>query len=362
MTKDLSNRYYSVDLIKIVSIFFIILTHFVVDIGIIHNMYNVDIIYSFLDRKNINLSMLACSLFMICSGFGLSIYYKKYFKDKLTIKNIFIFYKNRYIKILIPFYLAYIIYFIISLINVNSIHIFRPNIPKINIIWTFLGLDEYLNACKINTFSLGIGEWFLGCLLILYIAFPFIYYFNKKYKYQTFIVFIVYFLSTQLFINNFNIVPHFNVLIQVFNFYLGIFINDIFINDDKYKNNIIFILCIFLFLFIYLYNININIFYVYICTFCALLVFYIFTYFENNIKNNNILKYIINIFNKYSYEIFLCHHFVIYQINYMLHYRRINNKEFLLIFIIDLVITFLFAVSIKQILYDSIYKNINYIL
>lgn len=44
------------------------------------------------------------------------------------------------------------------------------SIPLWRLVWSALGMDGYLNALAPNFYK--IGEWFLGCLILLYLAFP----------------------------------------------------------------------------------------------------------------------------------------------------------------------------------------------
>ena len=44
------------------------------------------------------------------------------------------------------------------------------SIPLWRLVWSALGLDGYLNALAPNFYK--IGEWFLGCILLLYLLFP----------------------------------------------------------------------------------------------------------------------------------------------------------------------------------------------
>ena len=340
------NRYYFIDLIKIVSIFIIFVTHYLMDIGLLHNMFDVNKMYSFIDRPNIHLGMLACSLFIICSGFGLSVYSEKKYNGNINHTNILSFYKNRLSRVLIPFYISYLVYFIISATNLGTIFMFG-GLPKWKIIYTIFGIDEYVSANGIKTFSLGVGEWYLGCLILCYLAFPLIYNLSKKMPKITFCLMTIYFLITPLFINNFFIVPHMNFLIQIYNFYLGILLYNSGILNNK--NRLLFVLSLVLILFIYIYPTKINIYYIFICSFCSICCFILYSFFEKYLVESNGFKLFITIFNKYSYEFFLCHHFVIYQVNYLLKYRLLSKFEFVYLFLIDFIITMLFAFSINLI-------------
>ena len=340
------NHFYFIDLIKIVSIFIIFVTHYLMDIGLLHNMFDVHKFYQFIDRPNIHLGMLSCSMFIICSGFGLSVYCEKKYKGKISKDNIINFYHNRLSRVLIPFYLAYLIYYVIRVINHHTLYIFG-GVPKWRIIFTLLGIDEYISANGIRTFSLGIGEWYLGCLILCYLTFPLLYYMIKKLTKISFCLMTVYFLITPLFIDKFVIVPHMNFLIQVYNFYLGILLYTSGILNKK--NRFMLILSLLIFAFVYFCPIKINIYYIFICTICSICCFMIFLFLEIYLKDNDRFKLFINVFNKYSYEFFLCHHFVIYQVNYLLNYKMIGKKEFVLLFVIDFIITLVFSFSVNTI-------------
>lgn len=343
MSQLKTNRLYFIDLIKILSVLAIFITHYLMDIGIINNMFNVDILYSFINRPNIHLGMLGCSLFIISSGYGLSVYCEKKYDGKLNKEEIFAFYKSRLTRVLIPFYFAYIIYFIIKVINQKTIFMFG-GVPKWRLIFTILGVDEYVSANGIRTFTIGIGEWYLGCLILCYFIFPLLYYLIKKIPKLSFCLMTIYFAITPYFIDKFTIVPHMNFLVQIYNFYLGmlLFHTGLLFKKSKWM----FFVSLLIFIFVYLYLPKINIYYIFICTTCSIAIFIIFSFLEENLKNNNVMTSFINIFNKYSYEFFLCHHFVIYQVNFMLNYRTINRITFIILFVIDFILTLLFSFSI----------------
>lgn len=343
-TNVLHGRYIFIDLIKVISIFIIFVTHYLMDIGLINHMFNVDYIYSFIDRPNIHLGMLSCSMFIICSGFGLSVYAGKKFNGSIKKENLPDFYTSRLIRVLIPFYVTYFIYYIIRVINQKSMFIFG-GVPKWRIIFTILGIDEYVSANGIRTFTLGIGEWYLGCLILCYLAFPFVYNLSKKLPKITFCFMTIYFALTPLFINNFVIVPHMNFLTQIYNFYLGILLytSGIFKKDNK----LAFLLSLTYILFIYVYPTKLNIYYIFLCTLFSLSVFIVFSFVDRYLHEGCCFTSFIKVFNKYSYEFFLCHHFVIYQVDFLLRYRMIYNKMFIALFFIDLVLTMIFAFSVN---------------
>ena len=160
------DRIIAFDIIKVICVFIIFIYHYYMDVDFVHHMYDLSILENILIRPNMHLALIACALFLMVSGATLKLNYDG---------NILNFYKKRLLRILVPFYIAYFIAFCFKCINLNSTHIFDINIPKINFIYTVLGMDEYMMAGGIPTFTLGVGEWFLGCIMICYLLFPLIY-------------------------------------------------------------------------------------------------------------------------------------------------------------------------------------------
>ena len=309
------------------------------DMYIIHPMYNLKIIETIFIRPNINLAMLACAIFVFVSGATLTYNYKR---DE----NLIEFYKRRLSKVLIPFYIAYFIYFLIRVFNARSIHIF-DGIPAYRFIFTIFGLDEYLSANGMRTFTLGVGEWFLGCIILCYIAYPFLLKLHRRFKFGTFIIMTICYIIIVLNYNKFNftIPSHMNFLCQVYNFYLGMF----FIESDELKKKSIIkegfsILILFSFYFynrVILIPDNIK---TTVALVAIIMIFYnCEKYICDFMKNNKLILF----FNKISLEIFLVHHFVIYQIDYILSYRRVTGIQMLIIFIADFVITIMLSYIIE---------------
>lgn len=110
------------------------------------------------------------SLFLIISSAALT-YVNQ---DNFDIKK---FYKKRAIAIFPMFWIAYFIAFIYSFFANKGIN---QSIPKANIIWSILGVDQYVANFGIRTFSL-ISEWFLGFILIFYVVYPLLRYCVHRY-------------------------------------------------------------------------------------------------------------------------------------------------------------------------------------
>lgn len=111
------------------------------------------------------------TLFVLLSGLTLTMN----LKDR---KNIDwkLFYKRRFLSVLPLLWITYILqYFRLFYINGTSpiIH------EKWRIIFSILGLDGYLSRIT-TTFYLGVGEWFIGMVLLFYIIFPLLFHLLKK--------------------------------------------------------------------------------------------------------------------------------------------------------------------------------------
>lgn len=331
-------RLYSLDLLKLISILIVFFYHIVMDMYVIHPMHNLKFLETIIIRPNVHLAMLACGVFILISGATL----------KLNERNesVLSFYKRRLTKILIPFYFAYIIYFIIKAITLKNIHLFG-GIEKWRFIYTILGMDEYLNAAGIKTFTLGIGEWFLGCIILCYLVYPLLSYLDKKYKLITFIVFTIYDILINVYYSRFNFAmpQHFNFLCQVYNFYLGIAIIDERVFDKLKKCQIFGILLV---LFIYFYPSIINIPDNIKITLCAVSLVIVFYGFEKLLAKNDFIISFIKSFNAISLEFFLVHHFVIYEVDYLLNYRRVGGLEFLAVVFVELVVIILISIWINK--------------
>lgn len=339
MEKAAKKRIYCFDLLKIFSVLIVFMHHIMMDLYVVHPMHNLKILDTLIIRPNMNLAMVACGLFILISGATLALSGRE--EEPIA------FYKKRLLRVLIPFYITYIIYFIIRALTYKTIFMYG-GVPKWRFIFTIMGMDEYLSANGIRTFSLGIGEWFLGCIILCYLVYPFLFMAHKKNKYLTFAVMTVWF----LFINfnygkfNFTIVSHMNFLSQVYNFYLGIVLIDKDVLSKLKKWLLVITIPIILFFYFYMPNImlpdNIK------TTIVLVALFITFYEMEDVISSFEWLKSFTVFFNKISLEIYLVHHFVIYQVDYMLGYRRLSGVETLAVVAFDLIITVVISLVVEK--------------
>ena len=95
-------------------------------------------------------------------------------------------------------------------------------------LFTLFGMDSYVDSFGIPSCSLGIGEWFLGCLIMMYVLFPLLRILIIKRPYMTFAIATLYY---ALMIDKYydfkllSTVPMFtNFTIKIYDFILGMFI------------------------------------------------------------------------------------------------------------------------------------------
>lgn len=175
---------------------------------------------------NINLVIVAVGVFFVLSGAGLVLSLKD---RELDIKK---FYLGRWKRILIPFYVTYIAYLVFKLIGPNySGQPLFQGARWYRAVYTVLGIDEYMKMSGFPDYSLGIGEWYLGALIIMYAVFPFIYKAMKRWRWPTLAAAAVYFAIVAATYHN-DIVPmHCNVFVRIFEFIAGMFIG--FLLNDR---------------------------------------------------------------------------------------------------------------------------------
>lgn len=160
----LKKRFLYLDIARFWAVFLVILYH-----SDFH-MTNHDIssYYSFTIQNN---NYTGVVLFILLSGLSLTLNLKK--EDKIDWK---VFYKKRILGVLPLLWITYVLqYFRLFYLNGTT-----PIIgDKWRIIFSVLGLDGYLSQIT-TTFYLGVGEWFIGMILILYLFFPFLLYVLRK--------------------------------------------------------------------------------------------------------------------------------------------------------------------------------------
>lgn len=114
----------------------------------------------FLTYANGSMGHIGVSLFFILSGYTLFLRWD----GRMQLRPYFL---SRIRSVLPMYWIGYLVLFVYTDILHGA---FPRDIPKSRLVLTFLGMDGYL-AAVVPTFY-KIGEWFVGCILLLYAVFP----------------------------------------------------------------------------------------------------------------------------------------------------------------------------------------------
>lgn len=153
-------RLFYLDFVRAIAVVSILMTHFNARyLYLVPPMPEKAVITTMV--SNIYIGNWGVSLFFIISGSALMYVYQ----DKLELKR---FYKKRFLSIYPMFWMAYIAAFAYFCMKNHMIP--GAGAPKVNFIFTILGLDGML-AAYIPTFYI-LGEWFLGTIILMYLIFP----------------------------------------------------------------------------------------------------------------------------------------------------------------------------------------------
>ena len=331
----MKKRYNFMNLLRILSMFAIVFYHMVFTLYL-YGIRQHDSIKFLFSNANMHIAKVGVSLFFILSGCGLMMSSDN---DRFRIKD---FYKKRFIKILIPFYVVYVFYFAYHIVtgHLTLPHPFAErHLKPYSFLFTVFGMDSYVDSFGIPSCSLGIGEWFLGCLIMMYVLFPLLRILIMKRPYMTIAVATIYY---ALMINryyNFKVlstVPMFtNFTIKIYDFILGMFIARILTKIPS--KAAILGLIINLFFAIYPKELpGIDNFQIVIQSVAAFLAFYgLETFLAKREKFNAVVSKMC----EYSYEYFLIHHSVIIYMHMKGMNTDFSNGDILLLFITEIVLT-----------------------
>lgn len=283
-------RIFYLDFIRAIAVVAILLTHFNAFFVFANptNLRNVVITYRV---ANLYIGDFGVTLFFIISGAALMYVYD----DKLEIKN---FFKKRVLSIYPMFYLTFVIAFLYTFyINKGFSH----EISKVRFLFTLSGFDGYFAGIT-PTFYL-VGEWFLGCIILVYVLFPLLRVGVKKYpKITIAIALILYILSVGFY--NGSLHRALLVTTRLPEILFGMF----FIKYIKKVPLPAFIGAIIVIVANTVvqptWNSSIQTTYIGITSFLVLV-------FIADYLKWDILHKICSIISKYSYAIFLTHHFII---------------------------------------------------
>lgn len=283
-------KIFYIDFIRVISMLMIVTYHFFAHFPE-NNIVGANIIFS-----NGKWGLIGVALFFMISGASLMYNYK----EKLEIKS---YAKKRFIGIYPMFWIAYISIFIyIFYCSKQSAFVGSP----LKLIISLFAMDGYLSSI-LPTFYL-IGEWFLGCIVLIYVLFPILRIIVNKYPKPTIIIATIINLLVLLFYKNGIIPINQNLIVSVYSFILGMYLINVK-EFQLWQAGIGLVLAITGYM-LPASNMNIQVLF---ANFAAYSLFIVLAYIGQKISNLTIQK-IFSIIGKYSYAVFLVHHYIIMKI------------------------------------------------
>lgn len=236
--------------------------------------------------------------FTVMSGYLL----RGRYKGRIDLKQ---FYSKRLLTLFPSFYVAFLLGYIVHSIQVGSM--FYGGHPA-KIIFTFLGIDSYVGLYGVTTYAI-VGEWYTGIIIIVYLLFPFLNMMMEKLKIFGEIGLIILFgINTAL--RPDQSMPETSVITAVLLFYTGMIIAEYKDVLLKYSLAGLITLAMWLILIVVPMNfmpriVNLNLASVFL--FMTLMLLF------GKTGKIQLCNRIILFLSTIAYEIYLIHHFVMYQ-------------------------------------------------
>ncbi|MCR5279114.1 MAG: acyltransferase [Lachnospiraceae bacterium] len=322
-------RYY--DLLRVVCFALIIYYHMMMELFSC-GIYPIEALSPFFENPNMHIATLAVAVFFMLSGASLTI-------GNETDFNTVTYYRKRFIRLLIPFWIVNCFYFLYNIFVLGS-RWFRQYAPW-RIVYTILGVDGWVGMHGFDNFSLGVGEWFLGALVILSVLYPLLRYLMNRFpKGFFFFCLLVYLVVAYNY--KWETPSHYSLPLKGFEFVLGMYLGKYYKEFPK-KALFVSLPVVFLFLVnrstVIPVNVSVKI------TVFALAFFVSFSYLEPYLRKRK-LKWI-NVLSKYSYELFLVHHIVIYRLTPRAAAYLNSVPPVILLFIVELMVMALLTFLLK---------------
>lgn len=284
------SRDFSLDFVRATAILLIIFFHYNCEtVRIVSNELNLFRYYGYS-------GLIGVSMFFIVSGASLGLSTR----NQYSLSH---FYKKRFMAI---FPLFWTIYFLIVLVQtiVFQMNLFVGRNP-LTFFLTIIGVDGFLLYKIPNYYR--IGEWFLGCIIIIYAVFPFVRYLFYKNKYALLTILIAICVLLEKFYNFDMLLPRFP-LFRLFEFVFGLYFVTAY-KSNSHKTNCILLLISAIFIYTYFaFRFSGNL----IVTHILLGMFsFIFLTTLSRISEKYFPKKIIVFLSKYSFAAFLFHHVIL---------------------------------------------------
>lgn len=346
---SLKLRYVYIDHVRVLAIFFVIFHHLnfhFIDSGLF-TLKDIWSNYLF----NISYGDLGVSLFLIISGFGLTL------SQKGKVLNTYHFYKKRIQKIYPLFWITYFFFYIWYSLK----HILPATYEKQFLLFSLTGLDTYfLSFFKFISYTY--FDWFIGFIILIYLIYPLLYKIYLKNQYLlvllasiSIIASISYFSSSL----NYRFLP-----LRLFEICLGMIYINIATSSDIIKHVKIFVLMIII-LFLSLKiapSSNFSIYHFFVKLISLDFIIIELSFFLYKILNLKWLNQLIIYLASISYSMFLIQHQIIIRFiddlallnKPFLFIKTYNSLSFEILIIITLIIILsMFLTAIEKLIMNN---------
>lgn len=273
------------------------------------------------------LGNIGVGLFFIISGCGLQL--NNSFEN-LTCDSIRRFYYKRAKSLYPMFWIAFVVCHLAFIKNF-------PNAPLWNVVISLLGIDGYAMALGFDGWHFyKVGEWFLGCIICLYLIWPFLSYcFNRNVMLTTLSCLVLYVFTVEL-------VNQLWFFLQIPYMLLGM----IYVKYFKAPNNLWVTLSVILLMWVRFFIDNLPTLTISIIT-CWILFILITNVCELlQIKNYKCVGKI-EWLSVLTYPLFLVHHVIISTICSKLNLQYISYREIVAWYVVYLLLSVICAVGLK---------------
>ena len=330
-------RIFYLDFIRAVAVLAIILTH-----------YNALFLYSApaMPEKclltympfNIYIGDWGVSLFFIISGAALMHTYS----GRMDART---FYRKR-IQAIYP--MLWISYLCVLMYSELRYHTFNPeNVPPHEawkIIFSVIGFDRYLSFTKMFGF---VGEWFLGCIILMYLLFPLLMMItdNQKRLFLS-LPFIIGAYLFFIFRNPLPIMSSTIVFVRIPEFLFGMLYMK-YAGENKVPATAVLLSVLILAASSLIAPIHINKFIR--TTFVGIASFLLLVKVSTTVGKSPVIRNLCRILSEYSYAIFLIHHTVIREIGRSRNLAEISDVENVVLFVTCCTVIFVVSYFLYQV-------------
>lgn len=289
----MKKRIFAPDFVRAIAVILIILTHY----NARYLWLGTEIAYKKMilgiTTFNIYIGGLGVSLFLIISGYALMYTYG----EKIRIWN---FYQKRFWSLYPMFWIAYLVAFL------HQFYCYKGMVhaaPLRNLFFSVIGIDDYLSNAHISTFYV-LGEWFLGFMIMFYMIFPALRWGIMKYPQITGTIILVLY-GTSILYYDLDFPQNMFLFVRLPELAFGMYFQR-YIDKVNWKAAVIS-------MFVLLANVVIAPAYSQDIqtTYVGISFFLLLVYISRHVKESYIIVSICRTLCKYSYSIFLVHHYII---------------------------------------------------